>query len=74
MLNKNDLTNKLNDWFEQLETEKEMMEFNCVLLNFSSAICQAFADEDTDENGESGLETEITADRWEDVAGETYTR
>lgn len=51
MLDKNELLDSLTEIFDKTETEKEMMEFNCILLGFASEICQAFGDED-DEEGE----------------------
>lgn len=69
MLNKDELTEVLNNYFEKTETEQEMMEFNCTLLSFAKEICQAFADED-DES--SNAEMENNTVKWEDAAGETY--
>lgn len=58
MLNKNELLDSLTEIFEKTETEKEMMEFNCILLGFASEICQAFGDED-DGDGEEN-DTDIS--------------
>lgn len=49
MLNKEELAEVLNNYFDKAETEKEMMEFNCLLLNFVTEICQAFAEDEEEE-------------------------
>lgn len=49
MLNKEKMIDTLNDIFDQAETESEIMEFNCILLNFASEICKAFGEESSEE-------------------------
>lgn len=50
MLNKDKLIDTLNDIFDQTETESEIMEFNCILLNFASEVCKAFGEESGEED------------------------
>lgn len=49
MLNKEKMIDTLNDIFDQTETESEIMEFNCILLNFAAEICKAYAEESSEE-------------------------
>lgn len=49
MLNKEKMIDTLNDIFDQAETESEIMEFNCILLNFASEVCKAFGEESGEE-------------------------
>lgn len=49
MFKKEELAEVLNNYFEKTETEKEIFEFSCVLLNYATEICQAYAEEEEEE-------------------------
>lgn len=49
MLNKEKMIDTLNNFFVQTETESEIMEFNCILLDFAAEICKAYAEESGEE-------------------------
>lgn len=49
MFKKEELVEVLNSYFEKTETEKEIFEFNCVLLNYATEICQAFEEDEEEE-------------------------
>lgn len=55
MLDKEKLIDVLNEQFDAIETEKEMLEFNSLVLDFVSEICSTYAeaDEESDEDDEN---------------------